>query len=73
VVLKAKKPKDSAYPAEINTLGDQLKTKRLDLAMGQEDVAVLLGVDAASVWNWENNRKEPVHRLAERIRAFLQK
>jgi DNA-binding transcriptional regulator YiaG len=73
VVLKAQKPKDAAYPAQIETLGDQLRAKRLDLGLRQRDVAILLRVNKASVLNWENNRKKPVRRLAGMIRAFLHK
>lgn len=69
--IQAEKPKDSAYPAEIRTLGDQLRAKRLDLGLYQSDVARLLDVTECSIWNWENNRTEPNPTLVPQLTKFL--
>jgi len=71
LVIKAEKPKDSRYPSEIRTLGDQLKARRLDLELYQKDVAKLLGVDVTTIWNWENNRTNPAPKWVSIIKAFL--
>lgn len=51
-LLRATKPKDSAYPQQIKTLGDKLRARRLDLGLLQKDVARMLGVTEDSVINW---------------------
>ena len=56
---------------EPETVGDHLRKKRLDLGLLQRDVAKELGVDPASVYNWENNRTEPHIKLMPAIIAFL--
>jgi transcriptional regulator with XRE-family HTH domain len=52
-------------------LGDHLRKRRLDLALTQRDVAIRLGADEASVWNWEKNRSSPAFRFVPRIIEFL--
>jgi predicted transcriptional regulator len=71
VAIRAEKPKDSAYPSVLKTVGDRLRARRLDLGLYQKDVAKLLGVDECSVWNWENNQKEAGRKSMSRITAFL--
>jgi hypothetical protein len=39
IVLKAKKPASALYPKKLNTLGDHLRRKRLDLKLFQKEVA----------------------------------
>jgi len=53
------------------TLGDHLRAKRIDLGLLQRDVAHILKADAASVYNWENNRNEPSFNFIPRIIDFL--
>jgi transcriptional regulator with XRE-family HTH domain len=69
--LLAPKPADPARPKEIRTLGDRLRTRRLDLGLLQRGVAERLGVSEASVWQWENNRTGPQIRFLPAILAFL--
>jgi DNA-binding XRE family transcriptional regulator len=71
ISLKARKPKNSAYPTDPKTLGDHLRQKRLDLGMTQKGVADRIGVDEATIYNWEANRKHPAGRLIPRIIQFL--
>jgi DNA-binding transcriptional regulator YiaG len=56
LTLTAPKPLLSkAYPEYLQTIGDHLRRKRLDLKLYQKDVAQILGLDTTSIWNWENN------------------
>ena len=71
LVLTIKKPKDSRYPTEIKTLGDQLKARRLDLGLYQKDVAVIIGVTEDTVCYWENNRVTPSRCLLPRLQQFI--
>ncbi len=59
ITLKGQKPPHPAYPRELKTVGDHLRKKRLELKLLQKDVAMILGVDEATVYNWENNRSHP--------------
>ena len=52
-------------------MGDHLRKKRLDLGLLQRDVARRLGVDTASVTNWEKNHNVPMPQLIPRIIEFL--
>jgi transcriptional regulator with XRE-family HTH domain len=71
LAFQAKKPLPAAYPKELQTLGDHLRKRRLDLALTQKDVAKRLGADEGSVWNWEKNRSSPALRFVPRIIEFL--
>jgi DNA-binding XRE family transcriptional regulator len=57
LTLKADRPKP--YPKELNTLGDHLKKKRLDLGLFRKDVAKIIGVNTTTIRNWEINRFAP--------------
>ncbi len=65
------KPKDSAYPKSLRTLGDRLRARRLDLGLLQTEVAARLGIDKGTIANWEQNRTEPALRLVPRLVAYL--
>jgi len=71
VQLTSCKPLPSAYPRELNTLGDHLLKRRLDLGLLQREVADRLRVNAITVSNWETNRTSPQLRFIPRIIAFL--
>lgn len=64
-------PPDPAYPATLNSLGDHLRKRRLDLRLLQREVGRLLGVDAGSVTNWEVGRTVPEFRWLPKIIRFL--
>lgn len=53
------RPINTAYPEKLNFLGDHIRKQRLDLGLMQKDVAEILQVKKATIWNWENNRAEP--------------
>lgn len=63
LTLKAKRPRNPAYPVELRTVGDHLRKRRLDLGLLQREVADQLQVDEASGYNWETNRTMPEIRF----------
>jgi DNA-binding XRE family transcriptional regulator len=71
VMLKGSKPKPAAYPVVLNTYGDRLRKKRMDLGLLQKEIAVEIGVSEATIYNWENNRVRPAKQLIPRLIKFL--
>lgn len=69
--LRTPKPKSEQYPKEINSLGDHIRTRRLDLKLLQRQVAEQIGVDEATITNWERNASTPVIRYMPAIVRFL--
>ena len=67
----ASKPKSSHYPKEINTLGDRLRTHRLDLNLLQKQVADQIGVHEQTITGWERNATVPEVRYMPAIIQFL--
>ena len=59
------------YPKELNTLGDHIKAKRLDLGLFQKKVAKIIGVTTDTITNWEKNRNQPMYWHYPRITEFL--
>jgi transcriptional regulator with XRE-family HTH domain len=58
-------------PDKLETLGDHLKARRLDLGLYQKDVARRLGVTTDSVAYWENNCNQPSLKMFPCISQFL--
>jgi transcriptional regulator with XRE-family HTH domain len=52
-------------------LGDHLRKRRIDLKLLQSQVALILGVEEVTIWNWENNRSSPQLHYIPRIIKFL--
>src|SRR5215471_2376550 len=71
VRLSTQKPKRSAYPKALMTLGDHISKQRLELGLFQREVAVQIGVDAMTIWNWECNESRPQIYHMPAIRRFL--
>jgi transcriptional regulator with XRE-family HTH domain len=69
-ILNAPKPR-AGYPIEINTLGEHLRRRRLDLDLTQRETAATLAVDVQTLRNWEAERTQPRSRYLPRIVAFL--
>ena len=69
--LRASKPKPTHYPKQVNTLGDQIRARRLDLNLLQRQVAEQIGVDEATVHNWEGNKSAPALRYIPAIIRLL--
>lgn len=68
--LTAPKP-DSRYPKALETLGDHLLARRLDLGLFQKDVAATLGANTSTITNWEKGWSEPELCFLPGIIAFL--
>jgi DNA-binding XRE family transcriptional regulator len=71
LTLKAQKPKFAAYPSPLNTLGDRLRARRLDLGLVQKEVAARIGVTVSTILNWERNRSDPSLRFPPNTYDFL--
>lgn len=71
--MNAEKPKSLQYPTILNTVGDRLRARRLDLGMLQKDVAAIIGVTVDTICYWENNRVRPSAAFNPKIRNFIAK
>lgn len=60
LVFKGLRPHPREYPKELNTLGDHIRKRRINLR--QKDVARLVGVSKLMVCYWEKNRCQPSTR-----------
>ena len=49
ISFSAQKPLDPAYPTSILTIGDHIRTRRLDLGLYQKDVARMMNVKEDTV------------------------
>ena len=56
---------------ELQTLGDRLKAKRMDLGLLQKDVGKILGVTPDTVLNWEKSYSTPVGERLSSLQRFL--
>ena len=66
--LRAPKPISPNYPKKLETLGEHIRKRRLDLGLLQKDVASLIGVSKATIYNWEANEASPqIHHLPKII------
>jgi len=61
----------SAYPKELKTLRDYVRPRRLDDGLFQKDAARILGADATTAHNWEQNHASPNLRAIPNIIEFL--
>jgi DNA-binding transcriptional regulator YiaG len=64
-------PKPDGYPKELKTIGDGMRTRRLDLELEQKDIAHIFSVSLDTITNWELNRHTPGIWLGKEIIAFL--
>jgi len=71
LVLRTPKPLGREYPAELRTIGDHVRKRRLDLGLLQRDVALRIGVDPTSIFNWEAGRHHPSLRHLPAALDFL--
>ncbi len=69
ITLSAQKP--TKLPRILNTIGDHIKKRRLELGLYQAQVAEMIGVDECTVTNWEKNRTTPTLRCLPKIIEFL--
>ncbi|MFA6198546.1 MAG: recombinase family protein [Patescibacteria group bacterium] len=69
--LKSPKPLDRAYPTELSSIGDHIRKRRLDLGLFQREVALRIGVDKTTVFNWEAGTASPNLRAIPGVVRFL--
>ncbi|MFQ5887923.1 MAG: helix-turn-helix transcriptional regulator [Candidatus Hydrothermarchaeales archaeon] len=69
--LKAPKPKSPKYPKILNSLGNHIRKRRLDLGLLQKQVAEQIGAGEPTIYNWENDRTAPPDCFIRRIIQFL--
>jgi transcriptional regulator with XRE-family HTH domain len=69
--LRAPKPNSTHYPKEINTLGDHIRSRRLNLSLFQSQVANKIGVHEMTITGWEGNATVPEVRYMPAIIQFL--
>jgi transcriptional regulator with XRE-family HTH domain len=69
--IRAPRPKPAQYPKQVNTLGDHIRARRLDLKLLQRQVASQVGVHAQTVTNWEGNESSPEVHFIPAIIQFL--
>ena len=71
LTLKSQRALPKGYPRDLNTLGDHIRKKRLDLGLTQKDAAREIGVDDVTLRHWENHQTSPQTYLIPRIVSFL--
>ena len=71
LVLRTPKPFDRAHPTELRTIGNHVRKRRLDLGLLQREVALRIGVDPTSIFNWEAGRHHPSLRHLPAALDFL--
>ncbi len=69
--LQVQKPRNRAYPKKIVTLGDAIRTRRLDLGLRQKDVAKIIGCDNLTITNWEKGHSTPDVPHTGKVVKFL--
>ena len=69
--IQAARPKPAKYPKKINSLGDHIRARRLDLKLLQEQVAYKIGVHKMTITSWERNATVPEVRYMPSIIRFL--
>lgn len=65
------KPIFGLYPKKLESIGDHLRKKRLDLKLRQKDLIETLGVCQANILLWETNKTEPRANHIPKINNFL--
>lgn len=69
--LRAARRKPAEYPKQINSLGDHIRARRLDLKLPQKEVADQIGVHEQTITGWERNATCPEVHYIPAIIQFL--
>lgn len=64
-------PSPSVTPKRLNTLGDHLRARRINLGLFQSQVAAIIGVVTSSIFHWESNATQPEVHYVPAIIRFL--
>ena len=71
VVISAEKPRPAGYPNQLETIGDHIRKRRLELGLLQREVAEIVGVPETTVQMWECYGYKPRIRNWPGIIFFL--
>ena len=71
VTLKARKPMIPSYLLYPMNWHEALKKKRMDLGLTQNALGFMLGVNEATIYNWEKGRVNPSRLLWRCIVSFI--
>jgi transcriptional regulator with XRE-family HTH domain len=74
ITLRAKKPQIEEfprYPEKLETLGDYIRKRRLDLKLTAKQLGKILHVDMDTVYSWEYHKTNPNPRRLSKIIEFL--
>ncbi len=69
--LRIAKPKSERYPKQLNTLGDHIRARRIDLGLLQRQVADQIGIYTQTLTQWERNTTGPAVQHIPAIIRFL--
>jgi DNA-binding transcriptional regulator YiaG len=58
---------------KIEDLGERLTACRRSLAISQERLAILIGVDRCTIARWETGATSPPKRFREKVKMFLER
>lgn len=71
VQLSVSIPVVLTYPDVLTTIGDHIRKARYERGLLQKEVADIIGVNVATVVNWEKNHTSPPIMLIPKIISFL--
>ena len=71
VSLRGQKPKPKGYPKVLLTVGDHIRSRRMDLGLLQWEVAKRIGCSTDTLLLWEKGRNEPEIRFWPGIIDFF--
>jgi DNA-binding XRE family transcriptional regulator len=70
-VLRTVKPIGRECPTELRSIGDHVRKRRENLGFLQREVALRIGVDKTTIYNWETGRTCPNLRALRGAIRFL--
>ncbi len=71
ITLKAKRPINQAYPKELVTLGDHLRTVRLDRGLSQPQVAEKMSCDESNLRYIKLDQRIPLPKTRFKIEFYI--
>ena len=71
IALQAKKPPVATFPAILETLGDHIRKRQIELQLRPKEVARILGVSIDTIYRWRRKQWRPSIRRKGKIIQFL--
>lgn len=71
VTLSSSRPDRRVRPAVLNSLGEHIRERRLDLGLQKKQLARQFSVDGTTIHNWEDKGITPALRFIPSIIDFL--